>query len=66
MSSSSSVLIIGCVSDPSFHRCCKMAKILRDAGISGQVPVELMLETQYEHFLENKKTKLGGNIFEVL
>lgn len=42
-----------------------MVTALANAGISAAVSDEPMLETQYEEFLTEKKTQLGGSIFEV-
>lgn len=42
-----------------------MAKVLKDAGISTPITEDPMHETQYEELLAEKKTRLGGNIFEV-
>lgn len=61
----SEILIEGCISDPSFHRCCKMAEVLRNAGISAQVSVEPMHEAAFDEFLEEQKKQVGGSIFEV-
>lgn len=64
-SSSSGIVVVGCVSDASFHRCCSVAKILNGAGISAKVSAIPLFETQWDEYLREKKTHLGGGIFEV-
>lgn len=63
--STNGIVIVGCISDAAFHRCCKMAQILKEAGVSVKVPALPLFETQWEEYLQEKKTQVGGNIFEV-
>lgn len=63
-SSTSGIVVVGCVSDAAFHRCCRMVKVLNDAGLSAKVSAPLF-DTQYEEYLREKKTHVGGSIFEV-
>ncbi|CAM9849332.1 unnamed protein product [Pylaiella littoralis] len=58
------IVVVGCISDASFQRCCKMVKVLKDAGLSVKVPALPLFETQWEEYLQEKKTQVGGNIFE--
>lgn len=64
MSRDKVILIAGCVSDPDFHRCCMLAKVLENEGIAVDFELD-MYETQFDEYLAKKKTRLGGNIFEV-
>ena len=41
-----------------------MVKVLNDAGLSAKVSAPLF-DAQYEEYLREKKTHVGGNIFEV-
>lgn len=59
------IVVVGCISDASFQRCCNMVKVLKDAGLSVKVPELPLFETQWEEYLQEKKTQVGGNIFEV-
>ncbi|CAM9903736.1 unnamed protein product, partial [Hapterophycus canaliculatus] len=63
-SSSSGIVVVGCISDASFHRCCNVVKVLNEAGISARVATSPLFETQWDEYLREKKTHLGGNIFE--
>lgn len=63
-SSTNGIVVVGCVSDASFHRCCRMVKVLNGAGLSAKVS-EPLFDTQYEEYLREKKTHVGGSIFEV-
>ena len=58
-------VVKGCVSDPMYHRCSKMATILADTGISEIAHCEAMVEIEYQEYLENMKTQIGGGTFEV-
>lgn len=55
----------GCISDPLYHRACKMADILADASILAKESPEAMLETEYQEYLNAKKGQIAGDIFEV-
>lgn len=59
------IVVVGCISDASFHRCCEMVKLLKEAGLSVKVPALPLFETQWEEYLQEKKTQVGGSIFEV-
>lgn len=63
--STNGIVVVGCISDAAFHRCCKMANILNEAGVSVKVPALPLFETQWEEYMQEKKTQVGGNIFEV-
>lgn len=56
---------MGCVSDPGFHQCSRLAKVLTDAGAEVDINSGDMHETQFEEYLSKAKTRIGGNIFEV-
>ncbi|CAM9824620.1 unnamed protein product [Ascophyllum nodosum] len=47
-----------------YHRCSKMATILADTGISEIAHCEAMVEIEYQEYLENMKTQIGGGTFE--
>lgn len=66
MSRGGVIVIAGCVSDPLFHQCLKLAKMLQDAGTAVHVDGGEMYETQFDDYLCKAKRKLGGNIFEVI
>lgn len=64
-SPSNGIVVVGCVSDASFHRCCRLVRVLNDSGISARVTSMPLYETQWEEYLKEKKTQVGGRIFEV-
>lgn len=43
-----------------------MVRVLNDAGLSAKVSALPLFDTQYEEYLHEKKTHVGGSIFEVL
>ncbi|CAM9483102.1 unnamed protein product [Ectocarpus sp. 12 AP-2014] len=63
-SPSNGIVVVGCVSDASFHRCCRLVRVLNDFGISARVTSMPLYETQWEEYLKEKKTQVGGRIFE--
>ena len=42
-----------------------MVRVLNDAGVSAKVSSLPLFDTQYEEYLREKKTHVGGSIFEV-
>lgn len=60
-----SLLVKGCISDPLYHRACKMTIILADASILAKESPEAMLETEFQEYLTAKKGQIAGDIFEV-
>lgn len=60
------VVIAGCVSDPAFHRCLKLAKALEVVGVAVDIDSDgEMHEPQYDEYLSKMETTLGGDIFNV-
>eukprot|EP00752_Nemacystus_decipiens_P009111 g8135.t1 len=41
-----------------------MVRVLKDAGVSAKVSALPLFDTQYEEYLHEKKTHVGGSIFE--